>query len=147
MDPISITASAIAFVGACRKLVSGFKFLRDLSQAPEDILTLTDELNDLQNTLTAIGLVTRKHRDEFVGVLLAPLFQRVDHIIRELCRICGVCPERLKQVEDDVYTEQLKFQLLTRFKWTREKGRVGELRERLKVVRQDFANSLATVSL
>lgn len=147
MDPLSTTASAIALVGACRKLVKGFKFLKEVSRAPEDILALTDELNDLQNTLTAIGLVTRKHRNDFVGVLLNPLFQRVDHVIRELCGICGVCPERLKEVEDDVSTDQLKFQLWTRFKWTREKGRVGELRERLKVVRLDFANSLATVSL
>ena len=147
MDPLSITASAVAFVGACRKLVKGFKFLKEVTRAPEDILALTEELNDLQNTLTAIGLVTGKQRNEFVGVLLTPLFHRVDHVIRELCGICGVCPERLKDVEDDVYTDQLKFHLLTRVKWTREKGRVGELRERLKVVRLDFANSLATVSL
>ena len=147
MDPLSITVSAFAFVGACRKLVQGFKFLKELSRVPKDILTLTDELNDLQNTLTVVGLVTHKHRDEFVGILLAPLFHKVDHVIRELCGICGVCPERLKEVEDDVYTEQLKFQLLTRFKWTREKTRVGDLRERLKVVRLDFANSLATVTL
>ena len=125
MDPLSITASANAFVGACRKLANGFKFLKEVSRAPEDILALTDELNGLQNTLTAIGLVTRRRRDEFVGVLLAPLFQRVDHVIRELCGICGVCPERLKEVEDDMYTDQLKFQLLTRFKWTREKGTGG----------------------
>ena len=147
MDPLSITASAVAFVGACRKLVKGFKFLKELSRAPEDILALTEELNDLQHTLTAIGLVTEKQQNEFVGVLLTPLFHRVDHVIRELCGICGICPERLKDVEDEVYTDQLKFHLLARFKWTREKGRVGELRERLKVVRLDFANSLATVSL
>lgn len=147
MDPLSITASAFAFVGACRKLVQGFRFLKEVSRAPEDILALTEELNDLQNTLTAIALVMRKHRNELDGVLLNPLFHRVDHVIRELCGICGVCPDRLKDVEDDVYTDQLKFHLLTRFKWTREKGRVGDLRERLKIVRLDFANSLATVSL
>ena len=147
MDPLSITASAFAFVGACRKLVKGFRFLREVSRAPDDILALTEELNDLQNTLTAIGLVTRQRRNQFVGVLLAPLSHRVDHVIRELCGICGVCPDRLKDVEDDVDTDQLKFHFLTRFKWTREKGRVGELRERLKVVRLEFANSLATVSL
>lgn len=147
MDPLSITASAFAFVGACRQLVQGLRFLKEVSRAPEDILALAEELNDLQNTLTAIGLVTRKQRNGYVGILLTPLFHRVDHVIRELCSICGVCPDRLKDVEDDVNTDQLKFHLLTRFRWTREKGRVGDLRERLKVVRLDFANSLATVSL
>ena len=152
MDPLSIAASAIAIVGVCRKLVKGFKFLKEVSGAPEDILAvtdelITDELNDLQNTLTAISLVTQNHRNEFVGVLLAPLFHRVEHIIRELCGICSVCPDRLNEEEEDVYTDQLKIQLLTRFKWTRERRRVGQLRERLRVVRLDFANSLATVSL
>ena len=147
MDPLSIAASAIAIVGVCRKLVKGFKFLKEVSRAPEDILALTDELNDLQNTLTAISLVTRNHHNEFVGVLLAPLFHKVEHIIQELCGICLVCPDRLNEVEEDVYTDQLKSQLLTRFKWTRERRRVGQLRERLKIVRLDFANSLATVSL
>ena len=147
MDPLSITASAIALIGACRKLVKGFKFLKQVSRAPEEILALTDELTDLQNTLTAISLATRNHRNAFVGVLLAPLFHKVEHIIRELCSICSVCPNRLKEVEDDVYTDQLKTELLTRFKWTRARRRVSELRERLKIVRLDFANSLATVTL
>ena len=147
MDPLSITASAFAIVGACRKLISGFKFLKELSRAPKDILALTDELNALQNTLTAIGLVTRNRHDDLVRVLLAPLFHRVDHVIRELCGICGVCPERLAEVEETLYTDELRLQLLTRFKWSRQKERVGQLREQLKVVRLDFANSLVTVSL
>lgn len=147
MDPLSATASAFAFVGACRKLVNGLRFLKEVSRAPEDILALTEELHDLQNTLTAIGSITRKHQNDFVGILLTPLFHRVDHVIRELCGICRVCPDRLKDVEDDVDTDQLKFHLLTRVEWTREKRRVGELRERLKVVRLDFANSLGTVSM
>ena len=145
MDPLSIAASSIAFIGACRKLVAGFKFLRSLLRAPEEILALTDELNDLQNTLTAVYLVTRKRHDKVFEELLAPLFSRIDRIIHEICDTCGVCPHKLK--EDDEQAEQLKGQLLARFKWTRAKSRVGELREQLKVIRLDFANSLAAISL
>ena len=145
MDPLSITASTLAFIGACRKLVAGFRFLKDLSRAPEEILALTDELNDLHNTLTAVHLVTRRHQDKLVGLLLTPLFVKVDGIIYELCDFCGACPQRMK--EDGDYLEDLKLQLLARFKWTRAKNRVGELRERLKVLRLDFANSLAAIGL
>ena len=73
MDPLSITTSAFALVGACRKIFHGFKFLKDLSRGPKEVLTLAEALNCLQNTVTAIGLVSRNHRDEFVGVVLAPL--------------------------------------------------------------------------
>ncbi|KAL8717704.1 MAG: hypothetical protein Q9225_005081 [Loekoesia sp. 1 TL-2023] len=124
---------------------SGLRFLRDVSQAPEEVLALTDELNNLQNVLTAVGLVTRKRRDDFLGILLSPLFDNVNHIVIELCDLCGTCPQKLK--EDEEYTEQLKLRLLARFKWTLAKKRVDELREKLKVVRLDFSNSLAATSL
>ncbi|KAK4691601.1 hypothetical protein P7C71_g5429, partial [Lecanoromycetidae sp. Uapishka_2] len=144
MDPLSITASAIAFVGVCRKLASGFRFLKDLSRVPQDILALADELDDLQNTLIAVSLVTRRRRDEFLEVLLSPLLKKVDEIFGELCALCGACSRRLKAEED--YAEQLKI-LLARFKWTQAKSRVGHLRERLKIVRLDFANQLAAATL
>lgn len=145
MDPLSIAASCIAFTGACRKLASGLRFLRDVSRAPEEVLALTDELNDLQNVLTAVGLIARKRRDDFLGILLTPLFDKVDRIVVELCEMCGMCPQKLK--EDEEFTEQLKLRLLARFKWTLAKKRVDELREKLKVVRLDFSNSLAATSL
>ena len=145
MDPLSIAASSLAFIGACRKLATGLKFLRDLSRAPEEVLALADELTDLQNVLTAVALVTRKRQDTIFLTLLSPLFTKADRILRELCEVCGTCPHRLK--EHDECTEQLKAQLLARFKWTRAKSRVGELRERLKIIRLDFSNSLATISL
>ena len=145
MDPLSIATAAITFIGACGALADGLKFLKDLSRAPEEVLELTNELNVLQRTLTAILFVTRKRHDNVFGDLLEPLFSRVDQIIHELCETCGACPQRLK--EDDKYIEQLKAQLKDRFRWTRAKRRVGELRESLKVVRLDFMNSLAVVNL
>lgn len=145
MDPVSIAASSIAFISACRKLAAEPKFLRALSKAPDDVLALTDELNDLQNVLRAIHLVTRKRQDNVFGDLLAPLFAKVDRVIHELCDVCGTCPHQLKN--DSEHAEQIKSHLLARFKWTRAKDRVGELRDRLKSIRLDFANSLATVSL
>ena len=87
MDPVSIAASSIALIDACRKLAAGLKFLRGLSKAPEDFLALTD----LQNVLKAIRLVTRKRQDNVSGDLLAPLFSKVDPIIHELCNVCGNC--------------------------------------------------------
>lgn len=145
MDPISIAASTIAFVGACHKLASGLRFLSDVSHAPKEILALIDELNDLQNVLTAVGLVTRQRRDDILEKLLSPLFSQVDRVIYELCDLCGACPQKLKG--DDDYGEQLRLHLLGRCKWTLAKNRVIELRERLRVVRLDFSNSLAATSL
>ena len=146
MDPLSITASSIAFIHACRKLATGLRFLRDLSKAPEEVLALIDELNDLQNVLTAVSILTRTRSDQAYDTLLSPLFRKADCIFKELCSVCGACSSRLKE-ENNAYIRDLKIQLLARFKWTRAKRRVDELRERLKTLRLDFANSLAVVSL
>lgn len=145
MDPLSITASTIAIIGVCRKLATCLKFLRDTSRAPDEALALTEELNDLQNVLTAVGLVARERPNDVLTVLLTPLFTKADQIIEELCDVCGASFQRLRQ--DDNYTEQLKLQMLARFKWARGKHRVVELRENLKVLRLDFANSLAAIGL
>ena len=140
MDPVSIAASSITFISACRKLVAGLKFLRDLSRAPEEVLALTDELNDLQNVLTAVGLITCKRQDQIFGVLLSPLFGKVDLIIHELCDVCGACSQRLK--EDEEYSEQLSHQLLARFKWTRGQKRVGEKILSLRPASRDWSGQL-----
>ena len=145
MDPLSISASALTFVGACRTLIAGFRFAKELSSAPAEIAEVSEELSDLQHVLTAVGMVTVQRDDDVFEVLLSPLLVKVDHILEELCSICGACSKRLKH--DAEYAEHLKIQLLARFKWTREKGRVGGLRERLKVLRLDFANQLAAISL
>ncbi|KAK3174833.1 hypothetical protein OEA41_002079 [Lepraria neglecta] len=133
MEPLSIATSAVCFVSACRRLAKGFKFLRELSRAPDDILALIEELDRLQTILTALDIVTQENRDR---------------IIKELCEIGGVAPQKLKESgEDDAKMAQLKPQLLDRFNWTRAKRRVGELCESLKVLRLDFANSLAALNL
>ena len=145
MDPLSIAASSIALIHACRKLATGFNYLRALSRAPEEILALTDELNDLQTTLSAIHLVAKNRHDGVFAQLLAPLFAKVERIIHELCDVCGQAPHKLD--EDSEGADHLKRQLLARFKWTRAKDRVSELRERLKVIRLEIGNSLAAINL
>ena len=144
MDPISFTASAIAFIGACRGLITAFDKMKDVSRASEDIIALKDELTDLQHTLTAVDLITRNRQDDVLEVSLSPLFHRVHYIIEELCQLCGLSARRLREAE---YAKHLKFRVVARFKWTRNKERVEKLRDRLKVVRLDFANHMAVATL
>ena len=140
MDPISVTASAIAFIGACRGLITAFDKLKDVSRAPEDIMALKDELTGLQHTLTAVDLITRNRQDDFLEELLSPLFDRVHYIIEELCQLCGLSARRLREAG---YAKRLKVRVVARFKWARDKERVEKLRDQLTVVRLDFANHMA----
>lgn len=144
MDPITLTTSAIAFIGACRGLIAAFDKMKDVSRAPEDIMALKDELTGLQDTLTAVDLITRNRQDDLLELLLSPLFHRVHYIIEELCQLCGSSARRLRE---DEYAKHLKLRVVARFKWARDKERVEKLRDRLKVVRLDFANQMAVATL
>ena len=148
MEPLSITASVVSFVSACRRLAKCFKFLRELSRAPDDILALIEELDRLQTILTALDIVTQENRGDSIGAHFSCLFEQSDRIIKELCEIGGVAPQKLKESgEDDNKMAQLKLQLQDRFNWTRAKRRIGELCGSLRVLRLDFANSLAALNL
>ena len=121
MDPLSITTSAIALVGACRKLNDRVHFYKSLSRAPEVISVLSDEVHALQNTLTAIGLAMRYYYadDDLAGARFAPLFHRVDLIVQESCDVCVIYPNGLaaEMEETGVSTkQQRRLQLVTRFR-------------------------------
>ena len=52
-----------------------------------------------------------------------------------------------EKIAEDGYVEHLKIPMLARLKWTRDRQRIEKLRDRLKVVRLDFANQMAAVTL
>lgn len=147
MEPLSIAASAVSFVSACRRLAEGFKFLRDLSRA-DDILALVEEIDRMQTILTALDIVTQEFRGYFIGAQFSCLFEQSDRIIKELCEIGSIAPQKFKESgEDNNKMAQLEPQLLDRFNWNRAKRRAGELCESSKVLRLDFASSLAALNL
>ena len=148
MEPLSIVASTINLVDACSVLVKGFKILKQLSGAPKEIQALIEELNRLQQILTALDIVTREDRDGSIGRSFSILLEQSERMIKELCKIAGVSFHSLNEageVRDKM--AKVELQLRGKFEWYRAKRRVGELCEKLKVLRLDFANSLATLNL
>lgn len=54
MDPLSITASIVAIVGAGGSLASGLRRIHALRDAPDDLLQLNEELSQIQLLVSAI---------------------------------------------------------------------------------------------
>lgn len=146
MDPLSITASAVTFIGACRRLALGFDLLKDLSHATHDVRSLVEELAALQSVLTAINLVALKRQGPVSGLDLSHTFRKVDNILTELCKISGVPFECLKD-GNEPEIERLRLQLRDRVRWACEKKRVALLCGKLKTVRMALANKLAGLTL
>ncbi len=145
MDPFSITIGTVTLIGVCGELIKGIELLRKASQAPQDISDLIDELNDFQNVLNAVKLVTQCRAKNELGDLLVPHFRKAQRVIEELSDICGI--QRSEKGLDDDFSEICEPHKVSHFKWTRNKRRIAALRERLKIIRLDLANQLAAMTL
>ena len=144
MEPLSIAASTVNFLSVYRLLENGFRYLKQVKGAPNEIQALIEELNRFQAILKALDLVTQQRRDDSFGPLLSSCSEEADRIINDLCNVSGISSHKLKESGDDEdKTAHVNVQLLDRFKWTRAKGHVEKLCERLKVLRLDYANLLA----
>ena len=155
MDPLSITASTIALIELGLKIVKGLQILRDLSHVPDDIAALIDELHDLQDVLTAV-CVAAKQRASVTGLHqcseeLKSVLSKTGGIFRSIAVHCGILVEqRHNPVQDDFVTaidSPQEIDLLTRFRWLKDRKRIDFYRRRLKILRLDIGNHLASQNL
>ena len=155
MDPLSITASIVALVGVCRKLIQGLTVLRQLSHVPEHIAALLDELEDFRNALDAVRAVSQQRQsldgveqcsEELKGLLL-----KASDLFASIASHCGINIYKLRpdHSEDpsNASGASLNLDLLSRFRWLKDRRKVDLYRKRLEVLRADIANHLAALSL
>ena len=157
MDPISITASTIALVEFGLKLVKSLEILRDLSHVPDDIAALIDELRDLQDVLAAVCVAT-KERAGVEGLRecsdeLKSLLSKTGGVFSSIARHCGISLDH-RQIpnQTDLTTaadsaDSPNLDLLTRFRWLKDRRRINHYRQRLHILRLDIGNHLASLTL
>ena len=155
MDPLSITASTVALVEFGLKLVKGLEILWDISHIRDDIAALIDELRDLHDVLTAVCVATkqsagveglRERSDE-----LKPLLLKAENILRCIGQHCGISVTHLHRPNSEdparAVEPPLNLDLLTRFRWLKNRKRIDLYRQRLKTIRLDILNHLVSSSL
>ena len=90
-DPLSITASIIAVIGAAEGVSKVFSKIKDVRQAPNDLLALMNEVSDLRAVLGDV----ERHIQGADRILLPPeqaarmsdLIQRAKNCVSELNRL------------------------------------------------------------
>lgn len=128
-DPLSIGASAVALLGAgttCATLL--FDLVHTLRRAPEELLALSNEVNDLKSVLQDITDICGDIGADDSSTASAR------SKIKNLLTSAG---KALKEL-DDLLKEPSK-----RRAWIRQKARANRLREQFKGIRKDLNESLA----
>ncbi|KAI1184587.1 hypothetical protein F5B17DRAFT_411280 [Nemania serpens] len=95
MDPLSITASIIAVITATRQTAKGLRSLYQLRHAPQEVLELLNEINELQTLLClvekATGSISTSDLAPEDQVILRRLLDSVKKPLEEIEGLVAVC--------------------------------------------------------
>lgn len=143
MDPLSITASAIAVIGAIQQAAICIERLRAIRQAPEELNVLCEEVADLSELLQHVQSAQKPPAYE-KDALATPISPKgLDH---QLSRTTTKLQELDRLVVDHASrTNRRKFDR-GHLGWLRGKEKANALREDLKVLRLNLAASLGATT-
>ena len=146
MDPLSITASCIAVVGAGASAVKGLKKLRDLKRVPDILLSIINEVADLTLVVQDIRSTFQIHQDLFsmnisqTSILV--INQLLDRAQTTLLELEQVIHYRLLSPPKGG-----KEPIFSRSAWLFEEQRVQRLQSKLRATRLDLATRFSAMNL
>ncbi|KAJ2987479.1 hypothetical protein NUW58_g4485 [Xylaria curta] len=144
MDPLSITASVIAIVGALGAIRKGYKSIVDLGKASQEFLDLVGEIEAVHAYLEMLHSVldTGFNTQAFTTLDLTPLgtsLSRLECTIQKL-------QSALKQAETDSKTSEDGCRI-SKMKWQVYKSKVMQLRDEVRYRKQDLVDKIALLQL
>ncbi|KAI1738790.1 ankyrin [Xylaria scruposa] len=141
MDPLSLTASVIAVIGALRAVTKGYKCIADIGRASQEFIELVDEIESVHAYLGMLHSVLGSSTQAFATVDLTPLgaaISRLDYTIQRL-------QSALKQVEADSKTSDDR--KISKIKWQIYKSRIIQLRDEVHSRKQDLVDKVGILQL
>jgi archaellum component FlaC len=101
MDPLSITASAVAIATIAAQVGVAFKKLREVCvELPGRVHALSNEVNDLEVVLYQLGSVVQEQHgltdndQAAIGSLIAQARERLEELRKIVERLVAVCTNR-----------------------------------------------------
>lgn len=137
MDPLSITASALAVGGFVATIGKGIKTLRTLSDAPEEFCTLLEELAMLQVVTHNFEILSANLPDTHPDIFR----QRLRRTVEKLESLV----ERFEKSSRGIDQQgRLKIPPL---RWNREQKNIERLREQARQTRDYLSAYLTTLGI
>lgn len=145
MDPLSITASAIAVIGAIQQAARCVEKLRAIRQAPEELKLLCEEVVDLSELLQHVQRAQKPPAYE-KDALTKPISPKLEGLDHQISRTTTKLQELDQLVADHAArTDRRKFDR-GHFGWLRGKQKINALREDLVVLRLNLNASLGATT-
>ncbi|KAI0421070.1 ankyrin repeat-containing domain protein [Xylaria grammica] len=144
MDPLSITASVIALIGALRAVTKSYKSIADLRKGPQEFRDLVGEIESIHAYLGMLHSVLDmgSSAQAFAALDLTPLgasLSRLDYTIQEL-------RSALKETEMNSKTSE-DGRKLSKLRWQVYKSKVIQLRDEVRSRKQDLVDKIGLLQL
>ncbi|GAW18675.1 hypothetical protein ANO14919_081560 [Xylariales sp. No.14919] len=146
MDPLSLTASIIAVITAAGQISKGLRSLYELRHAPQEVLALANEVNELQALLyliqKATGNVSTSDLAAEDQLILKRLLDSVKEPLEELDGLIAVCIRKAdtSNLEGGVCSN------ISFTAWMRSRKSVGALKKRLVRAHRNISIALTALS-
>ncbi len=134
MEPLSVTASVVAVLGAARRLSKGVGLLKAAKDAPESLDDLLLHLSGIEEVLQAIQDVSTEPSTVSAG----------------LTRVLGRTKAKFVEMESLIQyalTEAGESSKVDRWQWLRKRGEVENLQRQLDALRNDLTALICTQNL
>lgn len=137
MDPLSITAGALAVIGAIQQAAECIQKLKTIHQAPAELESLLEEVVDLRELLEQVQAAQKP--PEYGALPTEPPkgldrpISRISTKLRELDQLLQYHSARMRRSRFD-------------FGWVRGRQRANALRRDLKLLRMNLCTSLSATT-
>ena len=142
-DPLSLTASIIAVLGAAEGVGKTLKRIKNIYNAPTEVLALINEISDLRIILSDLqGYITQNTTRP----------QLPSEQLRHMSVLLQRAKDRLLELDQLVEYQLLKPESrsdhirVSRREWAKAKETVGRFRQSLRDIRLDIVAQLVVVN-
>ncbi|MCJ1388336.1 hypothetical protein MMC18_001182 [Xylographa bjoerkii] len=142
MDPLTLTVSIIAVIGAGGSVAKGLRKLVSLKDVPDELLQLNNEVSDVYKIVFAINGCCNHRQDKSSVVnaessYVSATMQRAKDLVLEL--EIYVAHELTKVVANGDRVDRVA--------WLRAGGKVGKLKDRLRDMKADLGVAVNILNL
>jgi hypothetical protein len=143
MDPLSITASIIALIGAGNQLARGINKLASLRGAPASILSLNNELSDVRLVLAETEALLAEHEARDAKHASSIARPRLEKRLSPSLKSVWDRMQELQAIEKRLTT---KSGSIDRLAWLWEQDNVNRAQKGLRAARSDIVAVIGLVS-
>lgn len=143
MDPLSITASIIAVIGAAASTRKGISKLLSLCEASEELFALKNEVSDLQALFWSTKDLLQAQTSPLTQTHTESLIKIAEETRKKLLEITAIVDQDIINVNQYPHDGKLK---ISKYRWLKHQACLRRLKDEMRNVKSSFILGIAALT-